>query len=331
MAFMASSPSAEQAGTKTRFHRAAITDRDGCEVGVEFRQLAYVVAVAEELSFGRAAERLHIVQPAVSQQVRRLERELGVQLFDRSSRHVRLTAAGERLLPEARAILAAADRVRQVAAGIAAGTGGVLRVGTSQGLGERLDHVLEQLGRAAPGLQVRLVSAPAAERIARVRAGVLDAAFVRAVTTAPGVELLPMWQDPLTVALPAAHALAAQPVIQLPQLRTIPLRLAPRHDNPPFHDLIVGACADAGFQPVPGPPFTTLQDTLAEIATGPPAWTVLYTAATDLIPPRRVAFRPLAGLATQTCLAVPPGPPGPALRRLLDACASASAITPGKP
>jgi DNA-binding transcriptional LysR family regulator len=157
---------------------------------MEMRQLAYFVAVADELSFGRAAERLHIVQPAVSQQVRRLERELGVPLFDRSS-HVRLTAAGERLLPEARAVLAAADRVRQVAADVAAGADGILRVGTSQGLGERLDRTLEELRKTAPGLQVRLVSAPAAERVARVRAGELDAAYVRAVTSAPGVELLP--------------------------------------------------------------------------------------------------------------------------------------------
>ena len=294
--------------------------------GVELRQLTYFVAVAEELSFGRAAERLHIVQPAVSQQIRRLERELGVPLFDRSSRHVGLTAAGERLLPEARAVLAAARRARQIATGIAAGAEGILRVGTSQGLGERLDHVLEQLRRIAPCLQVRLVSAPGAERIARVRSGELDAAFVRAVTTAAGVELLPVWQDPLTVALPATHPLAAQPAIQLPQLSGIPLRLAPRQDNPPFHNLILGACADAGFEPLPGPPFTTPQDTLAEIGTGPPAWTVLYTAAADLMPVRRVAFRPLAGLTAQTCLAVPPGPPGPALRRLLNACASASAI-----
>ena len=120
-------------------------------------------------------------------------------------------ARGERLLPEARAVLAAAGRTRQIAASIAAGADGLLRVGTSQGLGERLDQVLEELRRAAPSLEVRLVSAPVAERLARVRSGQLDVAFVRAVTTAPGVELLPIWHDPLTVALPAAHPLAAQP------------------------------------------------------------------------------------------------------------------------
>src|SRR5437879_5132297 len=138
---------------------------------VELRQLAYFVAVAEELNFGRAAQRLHIVQPAVSQQVSRLERELGVRLFDRTSRHVRLTAAGERLLPESRAALAAAATVRRIAADISAGADGVLRLGTSQGLGRHLDRVLERLRDAAPGLQVRLVDLPAARRISQVRAG----------------------------------------------------------------------------------------------------------------------------------------------------------------
>lgn len=82
---------------------------------VEMRQLRCFVTVAEELHFGRAAERLHLVQPAVSQQLRNLERELGARLFDRSSRHVRLTETGALLLPEARAALAAADRLRAVA------------------------------------------------------------------------------------------------------------------------------------------------------------------------------------------------------------------------
>src|SRR5260370_33646658 len=171
--------------------------------GVELRQLTYFVAVAEELSFGRAADRLHIVQPAVSQQCRRLERELGVPLFDRSSRHVGLTAAGERLLPEARAVLAAARRARQIATGIAAGAEGILRVGTSQGLGERLDHVLEQRRRIAPCIQVRLVSAPGEARIPQVPSDELDVAVVHVPTTA--ADFLP--RPPSVLALHATFPL----------------------------------------------------------------------------------------------------------------------------
>jgi DNA-binding transcriptional LysR family regulator len=289
---------------------------------VEIRQLLYFATVAEELSFLRAAQRLHIVQPAVSQQIRRLERELGVALFDRSPRQVRLTSAGERLLPEARAVLAATEQTRQVAARIATGGEGMLRLGTSQGLGERLDRVLEELARATPVLSVRLAATPTVERIAAVRSGRLDAAFVRAASSTPGVELLPLWDDPLTVALPATHPLAAAPVVQLHQLRGIPLRLVPREDNPPFHDLILRACIQAGFEPTPGPAFTNAQDTLAEIGTGTPSWTVLYASAAEQMAVRRIAFRPLVELAAQTCLAVPPGPPSPALRHLLDACAA---------
>ncbi|GAB3865535.1 LysR family transcriptional regulator [Dactylosporangium cerinum] len=174
---------------------------------MELRQLRYFVTVAEEGGFGRAAERLHIVQSAVSQQVQRLEREFGVRLFDRSTRHVSLTSAGERLLPEAHAVLLAADRARQVAAGIAAGHDGTLRLGTVHGPGDRIYRLLDELVGLAPQLQIQLRRLTPAERLSAVRSGELDAALIRGVAAAPELELLPMWTDPLYVAVSADHRL----------------------------------------------------------------------------------------------------------------------------
>ncbi|MGA6207948.1 LysR family transcriptional regulator [Nocardia testacea] len=285
---------------------------------VELRQLEYFVAVAEEGGFGRAAQRMNIVQSAVSQQIARLEREFGILLFDRSTRHVRLTGAGERLLDEARAVLAAARGMRRVAGDIAAGDDGTLRLGTVHGPGDRLYRALNTLAAIAPGLRVRPRRLAPAERLAAVRAGELDAALVRALRPSAGLEALEVWTDPLYVALPADHPLAAAPRLRLDRLGHLPLRLAARAANPPFHDLITEACAAAGIDPPVGPPFTTLQQTLADIAAGPPSWTVFYEVAA-LPTVHRIAIRPLTDLSVTTSLAVAPGPPGPALRHLLDA------------
>jgi DNA-binding transcriptional LysR family regulator len=290
---------------------------------VELRQLRYFVAVADAGTFVHAAERLHIGQPAVSQQVGRLERELGVRLFERTTRHVRLTPAGERLLSEARAVLAAADRLRTVAAEAVIDPGAVLRLGTSHGLGDRLYQVLDELASVAPDLSVRLVRARQEDRIAAVRAGELDAAFVRVLESAQGVELVPVWREPLVVALPERHPLAARDTIRIDQLGELPLRLAPARNNPPFHRLITTALRDAGVDPPAGPLFTTLQDTLAEIGTGLPSWTVFYHRA-ELPAVRRVALRPLEGLTVLVSLAAPPGAPSPQVRQLLRACALVS-------
>ncbi|WP_326825324.1 LysR family transcriptional regulator [Streptosporangium sp. NBC_01756] len=283
---------------------------------MELRQLAYFVAVAEEGGFGRAAERLSIVQSAVSQQIRRLERELGVPLFDRSTRYVRLSGAGERLLPEARAVLAATDRTRQVAADIRAGTDGVLRLGIVQGPGDRIYRTLNELAAVAPRLQVRPRRLSLSARLSAIRSGELDAALVRALTDAPGLELLPIWTDPLYVALPVGHPLTRSADLRLEDLADLPLRLAPREDNPPFHDLVTDACRAAGIAPPPGPPFTTFQETLSDIGVAAPSWTVFYeVAGLPEIP--RVAVRTLAEATLTTSLAVLPGPPAPAVRHLL--------------
>lgn len=285
---------------------------------MELRQLAYFVAVCEEGGFGRAAERLSIVQSAVSQQIRRLERELGVPLFHRSTRHVRLSGAGERLLPEARAVLAAAHRTRQLAADIRAGTDGVLRLGIVQGPGDRIYRTLNELAAVVPRLQVRPRRLPPTARLAAVRSGELDAALVRALTHAPGLELLPIWNDPLYVALPAGHPLARSAELRLEDLAGLPLRLSAREDNPAFHDLVTEACRAAGIDPPPGPPFTTFQETLADIGAGTPSWTVFYEVS-SLPEMPRVAIRPLGEPTLTTSLAVLPGPPAPAVRHLLEA------------
>jgi DNA-binding transcriptional LysR family regulator len=283
---------------------------------MELRQLAYFVTVAEELHFGRAAERLHIVQSAVSQQIQRLERELGAELFDRTPRRVRLTTAGERLLPEARTVLAAADRAR---AAVAPPPG--LRIGTSTGLGAHLDRVLAAFARRAPDVPVELFSLPAAERLAQVAGGRLDAAFVRAVEPVPGVRVLPLWADPLVAALPATHPLARRPEIGVEELAGLPLTLTQRRNNPALVDLVVGACHRAGFEPSPGPVSGSLQDTLATIGTRP-LWTVVYAAHARVLHSPRVAFVPFRapGLALSTCLAVSDSATPPHLDTLLLAC-----------
>ncbi|MFE2144708.1 LysR family transcriptional regulator [Streptomyces sp. NPDC059456] len=294
---------------------------------MELRQLRYFVAVAEEGGFSRAAERLHIVQSAVSQQVRRLERELGLTLFERSTRRVVLTEAGDRLLPEARDVLAAADRTRRIAAEIAESDTTTLRLGTVRGPGDRVYRLLSRLAELAPELRVRVRGLPVADRLAAVRGGELDAALVRALPATPGLEPIPLWTDPLYVALPARHPAAALPVPKLRDLAGLPLRLAERERNAPFHDLVtsaVRAASNAG--PLAGPPFTDLQDTLTAIgAEGEraPSWTVFYRV-TGLPEVAGTVIRPLADPVVTTSLAVLPGPPGPALRLLLAAARSFS-------
>lgn len=300
---------------------------------MELRQLRYFVAVAEELHFGRAAERLLIVPSAVSQQVRRLERELGADLFDRSSRRVRLTEAGRRFLPAAREVLAAEHRVLAVIAEHTTARACRLRVGTSTGMGKRLDEVLDVLAGIAPELRVELASAPTAARLEQVARGELDAAFVRGVEEGPDeVRLVPVWRDQLLVAISARHALARQAEVELPDLAGMPLYLTARRNNPPLVDLVVGACRDAGFEPVPGPRNSSLQDTLAALGAGTSGWSVLYAAHAARLAGERVAFLPVrdtAGRGTDlvvpTALAVHRTVPSAGLTALLDACRAVGA------
>jgi DNA-binding transcriptional LysR family regulator len=292
---------------------------------VELRQLRYFVVVAEELHFGRAAERLHIVASAVSQQVRRLEHELGVALFERTTRTVALTDDGRALLPHARRVLDGAAAVRIAADALRGDRAATVRLGTSTGLAGRLEAILTGFAERAPLARLELVTAPADERVRMLRGGALDAALLRAPGPDPTLDLLALWDDPLVVALPAAHPLAAGPAVEVAALRGLPLRLADRARNPPLHELVLRSCRAAGFEPTPGPAFTTDQDTLAAIGFGDPCWTVYYASQADRLAAPQVAFRPLTGPAPvmPTALALRREPPREQVRALIDACRSA--------
>ncbi|WP_214407263.1 LysR family transcriptional regulator [Pseudonocardia lacus] len=255
---------------------------------MELRQLRYFVAVAEELHFGRAAERLDVVQPAVSQQVARLERELGVRLLERTSRRVALTGDGTRLLAEARAALAAADRVRAVAADLAAGRTGTLRMGTSPGLADRLHRGVATLHRTAPDLGLTLVEGSPQAHCAAVRAGELDLALGRGAVRGPGLHAVELWREPLHAVLPADGPTGALPVAALAGMV---LRLPERAADPTLHDTVLAACHDAGFTPRLGRPVRSVEATVVEIGAGEGEVTIVYGTPAALTP--AVALRPL--------------------------------------
>jgi DNA-binding transcriptional LysR family regulator len=181
--------------------------------------------------------------------------------------------------------------------------------------------VLAAFARRAPDVPVELFSLPAAERLERVARGQLDAAFVRAVEPRQGVEVLPLWPDPLVAALPATHPLAGREEIGVEELAELPLSLTERRNNPALVDLVVGACHAAGFTPLPGPASGSLQDTLATIGTRP-LWTVVYASHARVLHSPRVAFVPFRppGLALSTGLAVRAAAGVPHLDTLLLAC-----------
>jgi DNA-binding transcriptional LysR family regulator len=191
---------------------------------VELRQLATFIAVAEEASFTRAADRLHVVQSAVSAAVRKLEQELDARLFHRSTHRVELTDAGRALLPEARATLAAAQAARDAVDEARGGLRGTVVVGTMQAQGMRaidLVAVLAAFAAEHPRVEVRIRHAGGSTEMAvQVRDGRLDLAFVALPGDGPpGIELVALAREPIMLAVAAGHPLAERADIDLAALR----------------------------------------------------------------------------------------------------------------
>ena len=187
---------------------------------MELRQLEHFIAVAEERSFGRAAERVHIVQSGISSSVRALERELGTQLFLRTTRRVELSEAGRALLPEARAALAATRRGREAVSAVEGVLRGTLSIGIMQVLTPiDLPGLLRAFRTAHPGVELLLRQAGAAALVDEVRAGRLDLAFTALSRELPaGVDLRALSDEPMVLALPPEHRLASRRRVQLEEI-----------------------------------------------------------------------------------------------------------------
>jgi len=196
---------------------------------MELRQLATFVAVAEEGTFTRASDRLHVVQSAVSAGVRNLERELGATLFDRSTHKVQLTDAGRALLPEARATLAAATAARDAVDAVRGGVRGTVLLGTMQAQGMRAIDVpglLAEFRRDHPAVevQIRHAAGGSSEMAAQVREGGLDLAFVALPSyELPGVAFTPLAREPIMVVAPESHPLAKRRTVALAALAEQPM------------------------------------------------------------------------------------------------------------
>ncbi|MFB7586080.1 LysR family transcriptional regulator [Streptomyces sp. NPDC056169] len=216
---------------------------------MELRQLEYFVAVAEERNFTRAAERVHISQSGVSAQIRQLERELGAELFDRSSRTVTLTVAGKAALEHARAALAAAGAVGRAVGDVSDLIRGRLTVGMVNGCTVTpLFDALSVFHQAHPGVEISLLEDNSDRLVEGVRAGTLDVALIGTAGATPdGLEALTIISERLVVAVPPGHPLATQRRVTLRDLVTFPIVCMPPGTG--LRTVFDQACSARGLQP----------------------------------------------------------------------------------
>lgn len=283
---------------------------------MDIRLLEAVVAVADELHFGRAAARLGIAQPPLSQRVRRLERELGVTLFDRDRHGVSITPAGAEIVAHARRIVGDTQRLGRIARGVRAGTHGTLTVGAvGSAFYAALPELLAASREKLPGLTLRIKEVETPQQEAALRAGELDIGFLRPPADA-GLDVRIVWREPLIVALPAGHPLAAEPEADVARIAAEPIVFFNRDSGPGYWDQVNTLLRTAGrpLEPAAHADHVTTMLGMVALSIGV---TIVPQSAQSLHLPG-VTYRPLHP-TTPLALAVatPPGPTTPLQHSLL--------------
>ncbi|MEU8624708.1 LysR family transcriptional regulator [Streptomyces sp. NPDC048669] len=286
---------------------------------MELRHLSAFVAVAEELHFGRAAKRLQMAQPPLSQQIRKLEKELGVQLFERNTRSVRLTSAGESFLQPVRTVLDDLDIAVRAAKAAGRGEYGRVSIGFAGASShETLPRLTRAVRAAHPGIELVMTGQTYANvALARVADGSLDLGFVRLPVTQPGVSHRVIDEEELVCALPSDHPLADRDRVSIGVLAEEPFVAFPANTGSTVRDAMVGACEAAGFNPRVVQEAPDSYTILALVAAG--VGVTLTVTSVQHIQQNGLVYRPLAGppIRRQAALAWRADNPSAALRAVL--------------
>jgi DNA-binding transcriptional LysR family regulator len=217
---------------------------------IELRHLRYFIAVAEELHFGRAAERLHIAQPPLSQQIRKLEAILGVPLLQRTSRVVKLTSAGELFLERARRTVRRVQEDLEEARSVGRGGVGFLKVGfIGSGMLTVLPSVLGRYRRQYPNVNLLLNELYSAGVMRALEEGTIDVGFLRDGGPAAGLDVSTVFSEPFVCVLPRRHPLARRRVLSAANLRDEPFVLFPSIVGRAAYEKTVSLCTQHGFRP----------------------------------------------------------------------------------
>jgi DNA-binding transcriptional LysR family regulator len=272
---------------------------------MELRHLRYFVAAAEELHFRRAAERLGIAQPALSQQIQQLEQEIEALLFHRLTRGVELTDAGRAFVEDARIILDHVEQAKAKAQRVARGDQGMIRIGFtgSASFNPLVPGVIQDYRARFPGIAVSLIESGTSQLVDSLRAGRVDAAFIRSPSReVDGLFVVSIIEEEMLIALPSRHDLAASASLSLEALSGEPFILFPRANSPEVYDNIVLACRRAGFSPKIIQQAPEVASALNLIAAG--EGVSIVPASMQHMQPQGVAYRAILGDAPRVPLSL---------------------------
>lgn len=236
---------------------------------METRKLRYVLTVAEELSFTRAAARLHMTQPPLTRQIKELEDELGVQLFNRTKRVVQLTKAGEVFVERAQRLLQDLDLLRRASGQAHRGEAGRLTIGFLGAIAfDLFPRILREYRALMPNVRIELYESDNQALMEGVRSGTIDAAFLRPYYEHADISMKTLLRDHFVVALPAGHRLAGRKAISISDLVEEPFVTASRSPAPSIYAQTMAICEQAGFHPRVAQVSTHLHTAIALVSAG---------------------------------------------------------------